>query len=31
VHAVRFVDELIARLGRAGAGGENLLRADSAF
>jgi hypothetical protein len=29
--AVRFVDELIARARRAGAGGEKLLRADSAF
>jgi DDE family transposase len=29
--AVRFVDELIARVKRAGAGGEKLLRADSAF
>jgi hypothetical protein len=28
---VRFADELIARLERAGAGGEKLLRADSAF
>jgi hypothetical protein len=28
---VRFVDELIARVGRAGASGEKLLRADSAF
>jgi hypothetical protein len=28
---VRFVDELIARVSRAGAGGEKLLRADSAF
>jgi hypothetical protein len=29
--AVRFVDELIARVARAGASGEKLLRADSAF
>jgi len=29
--ALRFVDELIARVGRAGASGEKLLRADSAF
>ena len=28
---VRFADELIARLGRAGASGPKLLRADSAF
>ena len=28
---VRFAEELIARLARAGAGGEKLLRADSAF
>jgi hypothetical protein len=28
---LRFVDELIARVTRAGAGGETLLRADSAF
>ncbi|MBM3147024.1 MAG: IS1380 family transposase, partial [Actinobacteria bacterium] len=28
---VRFAEELIARLGRAGASGETLLRADSAF
>ncbi|MCA1700695.1 MAG: IS1380 family transposase [Actinobacteria bacterium] len=29
--AVRFVEELIARIARAGASGEKLLRADSAF
>jgi hypothetical protein len=29
--ALRFVDELIARVARAGASGEKLLRADSAF
>jgi Transposase DDE domain group 1 len=29
--AVRFVDELIARVARAGASGEKLLRADSSF
>jgi hypothetical protein len=29
--ALRFVDELIARVGRAGATGEKLFRADSAF
>jgi hypothetical protein len=28
---LRFCDELIARVDRAGASGENLLRADSGF